>query len=380
MLHPVKPVTCLPEMDQILRFQRSVLELCIYVSEGNKYQKSSFTHTLGQDAGEWFWGVCESSPKSWKLYLEACIQAFKEFPDATAQVISTFDNDIQFQNHFLDSNYEFMYPSLPEGYKNSLQPLLEQFYSYFDGTGFDQKIHGSDFKLTRSKFLLSYEDITANGILYVCPICDAELSDENEENGVVDGDLDHFFPKSIFPMLSIHPYNLVPACITCNSRKHGKKNPLILEKISSDGKKTKKKNSFLDIYYPQKGRSILELGQILVSRVYPQNNLTVEIDDTNDLPHARIETAQFIYKLPTRWKSRLTKRPNVLEKIVTRMRHCSKDRKSPNIADMLTDLATERDSTATSKDAHHVLREAYITFALHNSDEQQVLFNLVYKM
>lgn len=43
-----------------------------------------------------------------------------------------------------------------------------------------------------------------------CPLCDL---------GVEPSELDHFLPKSQYPLLSVTPENLIPSCIVCNKRK-----------------------------------------------------------------------------------------------------------------------------------------------------------------
>jgi hypothetical protein len=48
----------------------------------------------------------------------------------------------------------------------------------------------------------------------VCGYCDGNLGDLTERKSA--NDIDHFFPKTDYPHLSIHPYNLYPACKPCN--------------------------------------------------------------------------------------------------------------------------------------------------------------------
>lgn len=58
-----------------------------------------------------------------------------------------------------------------------------------------------------------YTSILSQARSGFCPYC---------EHGQV-GELDHFLPKSEFPILSIIPLNLVPSCERCNKRKHHKR-------------------------------------------------------------------------------------------------------------------------------------------------------------
>jgi len=51
--------------------------------------------------------------------------------------------------------------------------------------------------------------------LYVCPGCDSEH--ESIQDGQLQTQADHFFPLSRYPFFAVHPLNLVPYCILCNS-------------------------------------------------------------------------------------------------------------------------------------------------------------------
>lgn len=54
----------------------------------------------------------------------------------------------------------------------------------------------------------------------VCPYCNRQYITqyEEEEQAKSTADLDHFFPKSIFQLLSLSLFNFVPSCQICNSR------------------------------------------------------------------------------------------------------------------------------------------------------------------
>lgn len=73
--------------------------------------------------------------------------------------------------------------------------------------------------------------IDSLGVRY-CPYCNAEtvgnmayLASDGTRR-LHQSDLDHFFPKSEYPLLSLSLYNLVPSCCRCNSRFKGSRNHL----------------------------------------------------------------------------------------------------------------------------------------------------------
>lgn len=60
--------------------------------------------------------------------------------------------------------------------------------------------------------------------LNVCPYCNRQyISTYYSQKGRTRGDLDHFFPKTLYPFLSLSFYNLIPSCKVCNSSLKGSK-------------------------------------------------------------------------------------------------------------------------------------------------------------
>ena len=59
--------------------------------------------------------------------------------------------------------------------------------------------------------------------LKTCPYCNinyiAFLEKEKDKDKIRRAELDHFFPKSIYPFLAVNFYNLIPSCSTCNKLK-----------------------------------------------------------------------------------------------------------------------------------------------------------------
>ncbi|MES9695619.1 hypothetical protein ABWK39_30090 [Bacillus toyonensis] len=74
-----------------------------------------------------------------------------------------------------------------------------------------------DYRAINSKY--RHELLSEIGI-EVCPYCNRQYITKYEEGGVLKStaDLDHFFPKSIFQLLSLSLFNFVPSCQICNSR------------------------------------------------------------------------------------------------------------------------------------------------------------------
>lgn len=60
--------------------------------------------------------------------------------------------------------------------------------------------------------------ITEKTGLKVCPYCNISYTYNREDT--VTAQLDHFFPKSEYPIFALCFYNLIPSCPTCNKIKH----------------------------------------------------------------------------------------------------------------------------------------------------------------
>lgn len=87
----------------------------------------------------------------------------------------------------------------------------------------------------------------------VCPYCQRNYISSFEENDDkrTTADLDHFYPKSLYPFLALSLYNFIPSCQICNSRFKGTKdtyNSVYLYEESFDDLGAKFKTSKEIIY------------------------------------------------------------------------------------------------------------------------------------
>lgn len=59
----------------------------------------------------------------------------------------------------------------------------------------------------------------------VCPYCNRQYITffQKGEGSVATADIDHYYPKSQYPLLSMNFFNLIPSCSICNSRLKGAK-------------------------------------------------------------------------------------------------------------------------------------------------------------
>jgi len=104
---------------------------------------------------------------------------------------------------FSFASYEIA-AKLNEDEKAACQKIFGDFYDRF----FGHKASGSTMN-NRHRFKEEYE--AENRLVSkICPACLGTMD-------LGKAQLDHYFPKSHFPALSVQPYNLVPVCSDCNS-------------------------------------------------------------------------------------------------------------------------------------------------------------------
>lgn len=100
------------------------------------------------------------------------------------------------------------------------------FYDVWQGAGFQGYLFGAETAVgrnyTRSAFVQHFA--AKNDNLFICPICDASAYRNEISTGTYTS-IDHFFPRSKYPHLSIHPLNLLPMCPACNSGEAGTRDP-----------------------------------------------------------------------------------------------------------------------------------------------------------
>lgn len=85
----------------------------------------------------------------------------------------------------------------------------------------------------------------------VCPYCNRQYTFFLEKDGIRP-QFDHYFPKSLFPYLSVSLYNLIPSCSICNSKKQN----------------LNTYNNIYDLYYPYED----EFGNDVVFQTSPNDN------------------------------------------------------------------------------------------------------------
>ena len=175
----------------------------------------------------------------------------------------------------------------------AVKEFLEYFYANLDlpGTFFPNgRAYG------RERFFAAYR--STNPTQHICAICD-----EHRPITVLRGDsysdIEHYFPKSLYPHLACHPYNLVPICRACNSA-HLDRDPL----AGADGTR----RTLGQVFLPYRSESVRTQGAVKLDWTPPSAPaLSIEArqaDPAPDFP-AKLEAFASIYDIPGRWQSRI---------------------------------------------------------------------------
>ena len=376
MLHRIYPPDCVPQLQAIRQFQRDVLALACSPQIQLPLSQQTLQAQLGNQRGSWLWyklwkqpGYQEENKRHRQLV--ALIEYTQQHPTTRQLVLDAFDNDTAFHTALDDARFQFHYLRLNNPTQNVIKPLMIAFYEDLlsSEAGFDTSIHQQSQKLNRDAFISSFW--RANAKLEVCPACDDKRPDKIKDKHY--DDADHYFPKSVYPFLSVHHANLVPTCSVCNSRIKSTRDPIDDHQNAP----------LLNAFHPY-GLPAIEHVDIQITR----NSEGVEqilIKDRKGMPSRRVESLKRIFRLHERWLDRLRYQMEVVrDQVANAGRRLQEQlQKSGHPLDEQV-LAEEFEYVLEEmlEDTRHkigqrhgyVLKTSYLWFALQDPDEFELLF------
>ncbi|MEO8408686.1 MAG: hypothetical protein ABI476_09675 [Oxalobacteraceae bacterium] len=176
--------------------------------------KDELIDLMGEPIGLWFWTRIRK-PETRTAFGNAvdALGVMARADLATAVLVAdAIEHDATFDNQWSVAGYELRFPRLYPAWLDAVKLVAEPFYDlWLSGSGF-----------AKAEFGLQGEDMTRDRIMKafrppsfrICGYCDGPLGDVGTT--VEANDCDHFFPKSKWPHLAIHPVNLFAACKGCN--------------------------------------------------------------------------------------------------------------------------------------------------------------------
>jgi hypothetical protein len=294
MLHRVNPPQYAPLLMQVVEFEKNLLTwICtppvIFTLDGVK-------SALGNDEqAEWLWERIEWSGKrtAFGNLVSGATDYIQKNPAAGPRILQCAQNDLDFHSHFTDVHflfYERRFPTneITEADLTIFKPVLVSLYEkLFDSTGFPVAIHQNATigNLTRAMWNQNFWD--SNPSIRFCPACNGQRP--SVVRGAYASDVDHCFPKEKYPFLSIHPDNLIPTCLECNTKAHRDYDPL-------DDHNTE---TLLDTFHSYYCPAIEHIKLCVDSKTGP--GVKVSIKERDDSNSKRINNLVRVFDLETRW-------------------------------------------------------------------------------
>lgn len=350
MLHRISPAAE-AELRNVVTFQRRVLIFACSPNLTVPLARAEMDAHFNAQA-DWLW-----RHKSLHRPITRLNAAVRATPALRVDLLAAFENDVAFASHVDDPTYAFACCRLGADVKQLVGELLVLFYDLLGREGgFSQEITGGD-ALTRDTVVREFWEL--NSGLSVCPACDGPRPDK--VNGKIHAQCDHHFPKSAHAALSVHPRNLIPICVDCNTTFKG-------ERDATD------KARFSEMFLPY-GREAFGPLEVKALRDV-QGSLTVQLSDGGTTDTRRIVALDYILQLRDRWNDRIGTR--VSESIVNSLRQQARTavRRGDSPSDRLLNIAAQRAGfrTARGKLPDSILAEAYCALLQADRTELDEVF------
>ena len=309
MLHPLNPPNCGRELGFVIGLQRKTLE---YSSTFTAYNDADYENFVGADFMAWLNSrryTGSEQDKSVRKFFRDIPQLLRCDPAQKNQTMLDFVHDQSFYRFLNNPTYQFCFsPSKTHAHEEATK-LLIYFFDFLGTTGYPANVMahilGGSKGFCKNDVVEGFK-LKNPSIEYVCPSCDNAFTDSG--NGNAEGyTLEHYFPKSLYPSICLHPYNLIPLCSKCNKVK-GDKDPL----APKDSSNTLHPVPYNEIFHPI-GRPVLSQADLEFS-----TNAGIESMGFVSKNPARplvqsIMAYELLYDIPPRWKvvwKRVDKRVN----------------------------------------------------------------------
>ncbi|BAY33702.1 hypothetical protein NIES2107_56030 [Nostoc carneum NIES-2107] len=364
MFHKINFPSCVNQLERIVLFQRKLLNFACSSSASLPITESQLKTEFGNDIGEWLWNKLCPKRKSGnkgksKLHkaLEKVIRYLARHSTMSAKIMDAFDHDIQFHQYLNDPNFKFKYRGeLSLTVQKIVKGLLAAFYTDLLASGFPSIIHGQTQTFNRDKFISSFW--SANSKLEVCPACDRPRSPKVDNK--VYSDADHFFPKSIYPFLSVHYANLVPLCLDCNRSMKGDRDPI--DDLS--------KEPLVNTFHPYTNPAISQVD-VIVSRDQVGKR-QVKIEDKVGMPSRRVASLNRVFKLEKQWLDHLNYVvKSIVESVMEDKRNLIRRGLTLTLEDLKDDLEDKlkEDMAKLGEKHYYVMQCSYLRYTLTNNQE-----------
>lgn len=291
MLHKRKlPKAHARDLLRVFSAQQRLLRWIIIESSAVPTQ-AALEEKFESKLGQWFWRRMFWGQKTdfGNSVDRLSLLALKD-PVGACQAWSAVRADMDFARSWPNPSFGFAFPQLPAEWREAIGAVANRFYDWLVDRGYSQAVFGlCSGDLTRQAIMRAYD----KGYSRVCGYCDGNLGDLTDRKSA--NDIDHFFPKANYPHLSIHPYNLYPACKECNEYWKGESSPVPVVKPGM----------LCDTYHPRfmPAASLLELKVI----PDPDNWRRLSVHFSDPVVPVRATHLERVLQLAKRWEYRVNK-------------------------------------------------------------------------
>ncbi|MES2257423.1 MAG: hypothetical protein V4724_02835 [Pseudomonadota bacterium] len=246
------------------------------------------TQQFGQFFADWLWTRIrkETNRTQFGHAVMALANRAVVAPAEAKEVAASITHDAQFHIRWTEAGYELRFPRLHADWLDAVRAVGEPFYDWLASSGFDSTAFGlTSGEMNRAKVMKAFRSQSHE----VCGYCDGPLGEEGSH--IEANDCDHFFPKSQWPHLAIHPANLYSACMACNSRWKLDKRPMGEGDVAG----------LSETYHPMLRPGVSSIAVTAISATSGARKVNIEICD-NAFPR-RAETLIDTLDLEVRWEN-----------------------------------------------------------------------------
>src|SRR6266516_77003 len=240
MLHQINLPGYATILNDFVHFQQQLLEFACTPALSDPLVPDKVNDVFKGEFGDWLcsklWSARNGQPRELCGHLIKLTDFIKHHPAQRNSILTAFAHDIDFYSHLDDPTFQFSYCTLNKSVQDVVKPLMAAFYELLS-EGFPSSGQGTPQRLSRRDVATMFWHEN-HILLKVCPSCDGQAP--RFVNGRAYANIDHFFPKSLYPFLSIHPYNLVPICTDCNQ----------YFKRDTDPIADRQRETLIDIFHP----------------------------------------------------------------------------------------------------------------------------------
>lgn len=220
---------CLPKEDfddlkLVFDFKIELLDWLLRTPPANIDDKLCLAAQFGQSKANWIWLRIKSPAKRTQFgcAVDDLISASKADPGGANSVADAIAADVKFDTDWDMPGFGLSFPRLYMNWLDLIKNVASPFYDWFaKDTGFNKQAFGLQHDdMTRARLMKSFRKQACG----VCGYCDGETGEKGSKKDA--NDCDHFFPRSHWPHLAIHPRNLYAACKGCNQTWKVDKKPM----------------------------------------------------------------------------------------------------------------------------------------------------------